>query len=773
MAIKIYRNGSELTNILIQTPYKDTLDKELDQLNLCFKTANDITLKKNDKIRYLRTTQSGNTTITLIDKIFCLYSFVKKKDGIRYTYELNCLSPTKLLDNIIINGMASTDVDGTLQRQLYEVVEKINYQQVIEWQYKGSYASDRHPITINYNEESGQPLRQYWYNDFLWSGQQTVREILNDIASKADKLVIATDYSVNVLTGYITSIDITTISMEKNGVEIASDASSLYHNATIEGVLNENDNVKGYSVNFDSEFANGELVSLIKNAIAKDNLQSAYLPARNDDLTIDDTADWHILTDQPIYSLNKVYVLVGYSATLKYPSTLYGNYLNIGLPVDITNYIVEKSVFDVLPINDQKKRLYFNRGEKGIYGLYKRYKANPLWSNTAIYNILDSLGNLGLDSNTPLKPYFVQANAPLLKGGYQSASDIEWHSLPDTYVDTDGITRNTLDSIYGQNWDGVTAKPLHFENDEERKNFLFSINYQPYADSVVLTEKTTSKFKNAHARNLATLRNQNDRTINAEKYYDSQKSFTNKMGNNEVVVNYLNSDIKAYYDEGQTDYKKALWQLGDYFTIDGTKWVCVAREIENTNDTTIKANFTFSENYNARNLAINENRDKRLYGIPLNQYVDRYIVMRYSTDYYPFDNDPKFLIACYDDFTNNTTTNGYCIKDGIKIGSGDKRDVVVAMKDNYSVDIAKTTYSNTKVNINLRYCERFYGTLENLVVYIATNYNLKLLLSNTYSLGYSRLPFMSSYVNSYTKQLELNHIKKDKMERIILVFKNH
>jgi len=752
--VSIYLNGIELENILLQTPYKDTLDKELDQLNFTIKSTSVISFKKNDKIRYLRTVEDGNgyTIATAIDKIFCLFSFIEKKDGAYYTYELNMLSPTKLLENIVINGMASTDVGSSLHRQLSDVVDKINAQLLIETQ-NNFYGTS---CQIVYNEESGQPLRPYQYSDFLWDGQQTAREILNDIAYKANRLVIGTDFTASG--NNITQINITTIAIEKSGTEITSGSS-------IKNVLNDLTNVKGYTTSFDSEFANGKVVSLVKNIITKTNVQTAYLPPRNDDLGVDDDADWHILTQEPIYQLNEVIVLMPVKITsVRYWSGNslttynYGGYAIWYIPTNITSYVVEKDVFDAMPITEQAKHLYFKRGEKGIYGLFKIYKSGKtgLYSRTVLENLaINFYGNR--------IPYFTGgtgavwswkncSDAPFLINGTEHTSATTLHPYT---ISRDGEKHS------GNVYDFIGDNSV---DNEDCKKTLCAINYQPYCDSVVLTEKTN--LTNARATNMGIIKNQSDRTIEAYKYYDSQKSFAERMGNNEVIVDLQITNPSEAYDNN--DYTKRLWELGDYFTINSVKWTCVSREIDNESRTGIKARLTFSESYNAKNLAINENRDKRLYGIPLDQYVDRYIIIK-SID----RSNYKCLVRCWDDFTGSTTTQGYCLVDGVALGN-DKKDVVFAFLDNYAVGIEKTTYSGTKVNVFLRYCGQYDGTLETLNIILDTLENIRRwrIEYESGSLGYARLPFMNTS-GTANSGVEYNlNVKKDKMERIILVFKN-
>jgi len=750
--VKLFINDVEQSNFIFSAPTKDTLDEELDQLNFQIKSTSRKDLKKNDRIVYK--ILQGN--VEILSKVFCLFGLVETWEGEYWLYQISCVSPTKLLENIIINGMAETYPVATLYSQMDRVRQKINFQQAREYgnnaislQFDGITISNGNASLI-YTTETG---------EFLWSGQVNAREIFNDMLDKVDCLIIGYDFSFS--NGNITTINLKAEKREKKGTQLVNSANDIESG----GLDDVKELVKGLSITRNSELACGNIISLITNAVCKDNVQQSYFPARNDDLTIDDSADWFIMTQEPIYTLNKVYVLVGYHATLKYPAPIYGSRLNIGLPIDITEFIVEKDVFDALPVKEQKKRLYFKRGEKGIYGLYKSYKANPLWSNTAIYNILDSLGNLGLDSTTPLKPMILAGKTPLLKGGSWALSDIEWHLFPETYVDYDGITRNTLDSLYGADWDGVSAKPLYFSDDRERKNFLFSVNYQPYCDSVVKIEKDNVAGLEANSKNLSVLKNQNDRTVDASKYFDSQESFINRMGNKEMTIDCM-VDLTQTYSQ-----IKSLWNLGDYFTLGGNDWTITQREIENYSMDLLKVKYKLSKDYNASNVDIQLKRDKRLYGIPLNQYVDRYILVKINS----LTNWDKIFIKCWDDFTLNQTeqTNdsqeGYCVFEAIKIGNNNKFHKVVRCKDNYAVDIERTKYSSTIVNVNLRYCDT-NGYKEDMNVYACTNdrYN-SLNISN-----YSRLPFIplseGNDISIYGSTLTLTGIKKDKMERLIFVF---
>lgn len=746
--VKIYRNGTQLTNFILLAPYSDTIDDELDKANFQIKSATRLTFYKNDKITYIVSQNISNVETNVIQKTFCLFDYVETLDGEYWLYQLTCLSPTKLLENIIINGMAETHSNWTLKQQLERTILKINKQFVCESTYPIELKLTTSPTSDLYllNTKQG--------SDFLWSGQQTAREILQDICDKADMLLVATDYIVYANAQFqIKEITLDAIPREKGGTKLIETNSSIEGG----GLDAYKTIIKGLSIHRNSEFTNGSIVSLIKNGICKDNVQQTYMPSRNDDMTIDEASDWHILTQEPIYSLNKIYLYVPLYCTLDYTPLNPGSSVThtiLGYPIDITNYVVEKDVFDALPTKEQKKRLYFKRGEKGIYGLYKRYKANPLWSNTALQNILDDIGDYNLSSSILIYNECQLAYAPFLRwtngqGGIYNYED----AMSNVVIDENNNTLYWKD-IAKPNMT-TNARKFLYEHPEERNGILFSVNYQPYCDSVVKIGKGESI--NARSYNLSVLKNQSDRTIDASKYYDSQRALIKRLGNDEMSLDCIFDGVR-------------LWSLGDFMLIQSDKWTLTKREIENYGNDKIKARLTFSNKYNASNSAINVNRDKRLYGIPLNNYVDRYLLINVDTAY----DYTKLLVYSYDDFTLNqdeSTTDtqiGYTILDLIRIGNDEIIDKVARCKDNYAVDIERTKYSSTIVNVNLRYCMT-NGEMEDI--------RLKLLTDSQYNQltisDYSRLPFLPTTTINVGIDKTLDDIYKDKMERLIFVIKGY
>ncbi len=766
-------NGTSQTNFILSTPYKDTIDEELDQFNVQIKSTSRLSFNKYDKVEYKITQPLGNSTQTLLEKVFALFSCNETWEGDFWLYQITCISPTKILENIIINGMAETYPSGNLFFQMERVRQKINAQL--------SYEMATYPeIVFDSSFTQYSYIGNYGISDFLWSGQVNAREIFNDMLDKADSLIIGVDFTTS--NGNITQIKIKPIKRELKGTQLINSANDIEN-----GGLNDvKELVKGITINRNSEYACGNIISLIKNAICKDNKQSSYLPARNDDLTIDKAETWHILTDEPIYSIDKsrgcsVKILMcfyDYETLAVYsldgsgqPNDIRGVRTNrssndpqyyYGVELDITNYIVEKDVFDTMPITEQAKHLYFKRGEKGIYGLYDRYKSGltGLFSETAMKNIIDDYLNthfrVGSTQGNPT--YYVIDNYELKTPIPFKVVDRQ-NGIGDEYYTTNDFYGYTIKESSGYRVGDIYS--LRIQKGIEWIIDLFSVNYQPYCDSVVKIEKSTIGSLEANAKNLSMLKNQSDRTIDATKYYDSQQSIINRMGNKEMTIDCM-VDLTQTYSQ-----IKSLWNLGDYFTLGGKDWTITQREFENYGDDKLKIRYKLSRDFNASNVDIQINRDKRLYGIPLNQYVDRYILLRAGS----FTSLDKIFIRCYDDFTTGSQETGFCLMETTKIGNGSIENRVARCKDNYACDIERTKVSNTIVNVNLRYTE-VNGFLENVDLWNLSNDSFTERVNIT---DYSRLPFIpqsdGNNIEVYGGHYNLQGIKKDKMERLIFVYR--
>ena len=108
MAMELYINGVQQTNFIFSAPYKETIDEELDQLNFQIKSSTRLTFNKFDKVRFVikQIRIYPSTYETIIDKIFCLFNYKESLNGMLWVYQITCLSPTKILENLIIKGLS-------------------------------------------------------------------------------------------------------------------------------------------------------------------------------------------------------------------------------------------------------------------------------------------------------------------------------------------------------------------------------------------------------------------------------------------------------------------------------------------------------------------------------------------------------------------------------------------------------------------------------------------------------------------------------------------
>lgn len=761
MAMELYINGVQQTNFIFSTPYKDTIDEELDQLNIQIKSETSLTFNKFDKVRFVikQIKTLPSTYETILDKTFCLFNYKYSLKGMVKVYQLTCLSPTKILENVIINGMADTYASTNFFYQITRIKDKINAQLSIEGV---GLAIKFDTNKINQNNTT----LQIDPKDFLWEGQVNAREIFNDIFSVINSLVIGYDFTIsngNITEIYITykNRNATVDTVQRGGIDLETGNNTI-NDSSVGGKV-----VRGIDTTRDSEYAVGNVISLMKNGIPKDSIQQTFMPARNTDLTIEEKSSRHIITNEPIYSINRVVALLPVGAEIVYchysgSQWVYNtsNNRNFMIPIDITNYVVEKSVFDAMSLSEQRKHLYFIRGQKGIFGLYDRYKKNALQSDI-------TLQYLWRDASIPTYP---TRNGVMDVSGFGYRVPLVY--TDGTYITQDDVINNNA-LCYSYDYEiregAIYSFSIDAKNDTESglENCVFSVNYQPYLDCVVKIEKGNINGIEANSKNLSIIRNQSDRTIDAIKYYDSQKSFANRMGNQELNIDAM---LDLEHSLWTSSTYKTLWNLGDYLLINNTyAYYVVQRTFELYGENCIKINYKLSKSYNASNLDIGLKRDKRLYGIPLDNYVDRYIII-------PMQNAnsiDKIAIQCYDDFTGGSTTSGYCIKDVEKVGNSSITDKVVRCLDNYAVDIERTKYSSTLVNVNLR-----YGDTDGY----ASSINVRGITNEFYSDlkidDFMRLPFIKNSTavydiqNSATVILNQNHlIYKDKMERLIFVIK--
>lgn len=714
-------NGVALDNYILDTPITQTKDAELDKATI--QTKSSISIQKYDKV-VLSDSRIG------LNKVFCVFDYVEKYEGDYTLTTINLISPTKILENIIINGMAIT-TSGSLQDQFELACDKIGNQHYFEFGNR---------ITINHNNISLSGDGQ----EFFWNGQTTAREIFDDILESVDARVIVTDYTIT--NELITSI---TLGIEykdsHNNNEIATGINLNQALINLNNNLDEKNKINGFETYNDAEYQIPNIVSIVKNGATDNLVKTSWMPLRDDNL-LDDTGNWHILTQEPIYSVNNLKMIMPLNCEVKWCDYIDSSNLPhittsnvaIGLTFDISNYIVEKDLWDILSINEQRKHLYYTKGERGIYNVLAVYK-RVLFSDTTLELIANEVKtnipiNTSLISNYIVQTVYSNMEIPLIEINTNGAivpNDIKIHQ-GSTAVGNIEVGDIQDMKVYNHT---ITTSNLKYS--------LFKLEYTSYIDSLL----KHSQYKGANVRDLSIIKNQNDRTIDIKRYDASQQSLINRLGEREAHLDILLLNISTGVN--------TMWQLGDYMSEGLTnKWIITKREFTPYGDG-YKIRYTFSYKFNATNSQINLKRDKRTYEIPKDKTIDRYIMVK-NSGWNLYD---SCIIGAYD-INNNYC---YCLLDIIKYGGNNSQYGCIRLKDNYGADYYRTKYNNNVVNASLRYCDT-QGEAVNFFLYLASKSVVQNVITNI-----NELPKIDDLTGISYSLVSLYNLNKDKFERLIFV----
>ena len=719
-----------IDDYLLSTPIKETIDAELDQFSFV--------VKRKEPIEFLK-----GSKVEMNGKVFMLFSYSESIDGDLYTYSVECLSPTKLLENFIIDGIAMTRKEG-LYYQFVNMITKINAQLNI-----GGFGN-----TLLELDDSG--LRGYILSinygyDFLFNGQTNVREILDQMLDVVDCRITGYDFTNSYGTG---SYNITKIYIGVQRNNPSSSAIITNSNTMKEALEKINDITKvyGYSKNRDAENQTGHLHTTFTSGIPNKNVITSWLPLRNDDAILDDTADWHFITQEPIYSINsfKMIVVLRTMVVAQVLQTT-GQYLNvdsqrnIGWQIDISDCIVEKKIWDSMSITEQQKHLYFVRGERGIYGFLKTYKSSIIQSSTILFNVIKSkFVNLATQSS---QRYYLVSNGNWVNS-YKP--EIDWVEAQEISTSTYNlINKNTTFHVGGdRNYSVVNAYTLNYLEDAINSS-LFKLDYEPYVDGILDTRKTANHF----VQNLSVNNSHDSSNVDINRLIANQTSLLNKLGEEQVYIDSISDTLLA---------------IGRYFQVGSDKYLITQREYTPYNTTQYKIRYTFSKNYNASNSYVRMNREKRSYDIPRDTIIDRYIIVN-NVDFSTFN---KLLLICKNELSN---TNGLAMLDLVEYGDN---YAIARPIDNYGATIQKTQYSGARVNVALTYANTSKvgdfdrGELQSITLYLAKGD----MLEQSTNYNYNNLPFLPNTILNnierwdYTS-IAYSNVYKDKLERLIFVFK--
>lgn len=361
---KIFINNV-VYDVLSNSSIKRNIDKTLDQIIINISTEQEIELNKFD-IMFFLVGDGDELQFLIMD-----YTVEKKLSRVYYT--ITGIEPTKMLENIILCGLAISNGDN-IYEQFGKAMQKIsNISNKFNLVLDPSFGNDEPNSWIIEDLKRKKP------ENFIFSGTITAREVFDTILSSAD-------YEIRVSM------------IEKNQNEtiiyLAID------DPNIQGDTINLENNKNYRITTDGEYNVGGLISVVSNGVPDKYIFQLNQVLR--DTGFDTPNDqYKLLTDYPIESIGKLFanarVLVETSPT----SSKY-----IDEEIDLTPYLIEKEVYDAIDNETKDERVYFKRYSPNVFGFNKIFKESWLIGDkTIIQNILDKHFN---KTSFPKKTYYIK-----------------------------------------------------------------------------------------------------------------------------------------------------------------------------------------------------------------------------------------------------------------------------------------------------------------------------------------------------------------------------
>ena len=393
----------------------------------------------------------------------------------KYNYTIQYVSPTLLTERITLPNLSIKKVYKTKNDEEWLIKEGDYYVRSVAY-YIYQYMNEYFNLGLWAIDETIESKAKEMVCPEMSFDRPTLKEVLNTLLQTIDYVfyldAVRSISDVYFVSGLNPNIDGNAIDTSKLDRDIVRQ------------------DAKFYASNLDVELTNS-----ISNKLTK-SIQ--YITPRTDDaiLTTDNAA---LFVQEPIYALEKVELHCG--AFNLYDAT--NNKVNLNW-VDITKYVVEKSVYDSLLIRENGmsyldlykiNTIYYTQGDNKIEGLGKSEKVLALFdSGTALQNLLFGV-------------------------------------LPELGVP---MTNSNINEI------GNTIN-------SDLVKLMFRITYQTQQDVKMQTEKA---IKNKH--NSSLFDSQNSKFVNVELFSKNSLDTINKLGNPERTIN-------AFYNNFNE-----IPQLGDY-----------------------------------------------------------------------------------------------------------------------------------------------------------------------------------------------------------------
>lgn len=642
ISYSITLKGIDVTNDVVSGfTVEQSIADELDSATILLKRKYSITLQRMQ----LATITAGGLFFRMaIDNVI-----EEKLPSGMLIYTVSLIELTKVLENIIIDGMAiktreygSTTI-STMRDVLYLAIKKINIALNNKYTYDSTNANSTYDAyvlgnkaylsTINDTGALDFFLNPLPAEDFIWDGPHTAREILDDILATADIAVRVNN--IEVYNGIYS-------------VHVTCDNPN-YRKKITSGAID--DYCVGHSEDEASEFNVGSIISTVKKAVSTNENRDSLTEITKRTVTenaIWNTKDAMLYTKYPIEKIIKIKALTAYEYTAinsstghEYSDQQLRNY------VDITDLVIEKTKYDILSKDDKSEHAYYEKGKSYINGFY------------------DSLNILGFGVGVSIMKIIRRAKAEeIALNGYV------FYKVDNSDID---FQINEINNT------GINRK---LENSKSH-TIGFTVEYVPQVDSIFdVSRNVDSALILSH---LKTLDNQSKNAPDVNRTIANLNNKAKRIGNRERVINCIHKETSSIL---------ALGSTLDGYVFD-KRTLCFEENV-------IKVSYNSTYGFNSRNERIALSREKRLYDIPLNKFVTRRVLFEitaYSQNYYLYKSNQRFCFAIR---RNSTDTNRLLIP-AYRYYDGDIIYFIADFYSNYGVDIKRSELDKKEVCIEVPY----------------------------------------------------------------------
>ena len=310
-----------------------------------------------------------------------------------YNYELGLISPTIQLQRIVLPNRSITQPLTGSKTPIFDILDR----------YVGMYSDFTISAALEtLTEDTDCP-------EFQWN-RPTLFEVINDLLSEVDAVVTFT-------TGSFTQLNY--LDLNTDGSEITGDFTDIV----------ETQNITDYA---------GKIECEVENAVVgtRNTRCIQWLALKTDASAVVTTDNFKLILEKPIYKINKVTQKIYYSST--------------ETSADVTNYVVEKKIYDlaepsistgVVTGNKKRNRYYYEEGGTTIEGMsYHEDTWISMSSLRAIVNVFENAASVTVSNTDCLEFVF--------KVDYQAQETVKLISNKQTALGNSSTLINNQDTSY-------------------------------------------------------------------------------------------------------------------------------------------------------------------------------------------------------------------------------------------------------------------------------------------------------------------------------------